>query len=101
MDARSRGQVAGETVTASGELNMGRPGYNVQYDFAINGETVTVKRNGQELPTKFSTTEKDTKDFVSPLNRFLQSIGRSQVDAHMVCVAVEAGTPVTGVFGYK
>jgi len=80
---------------------MGQPGFNLQYDFAINGETIIVKRNGQELPTKFSSTEKDTKDLVSPLSKFLQSIGRSRADAHMVCVSVEAGQPVSGVFGNK
>jgi hypothetical protein len=80
---------------------MGQPGYNVRYDLAVSGKTVTVKRNGQELPTKFSTTDKDSKEFVSPLSKFLQSIGRSRVDAHAVCVAVEVGQEVSGVFGNK
>ncbi len=80
---------------------MGKPGYNVQYDLAVAGETIIIKRSGEELPTKFSTTDKDTKDHISKLNQFLQSIGRSRNDAHMVCVAVEAGTPVSGVFGNK
>ena len=80
---------------------MGQPGYNVRYDLAVSGETVIVRRNGQQLPAKFSTAEKDTKEFVSPLNKFLQSIGRSRVDAHAACVALEAGQEVSAVFGNK
>lgn len=39
---------------------MGQPGYNVRYDFSVVGETISVTRNGAELPTKFSTADKDT-----------------------------------------
>jgi hypothetical protein len=80
---------------------MGRPGYDVQYDFAVEGETISVTRKGVALPTKFSTTDKDTGDHISELNLFLQSIGRSRNDAHVVCTSVEAGQPVSGVFGNK
>jgi hypothetical protein len=80
---------------------MGRPGYDVQYDFAVDGETISVNCKGLALPNKFSTTDRDSKDHTSALNLFLQSIGRSRNDAHMVCVEVEAGRPVGGVFGNK
>lgn len=80
---------------------MGQPGYSIRYDFVVDGQTIIVRRNGEELPTQFSTTEKDSKDSVSPLSTFLQSIGRSQVDAHAVCVALESGQTVSAVFGNK
>jgi len=60
---------------------MGQAGYNVRYDF--------------------STTEKDSKDSASALHKFLVSIGRSRVDAHMACESVEKGQTVHGVMGNK
>jgi hypothetical protein len=80
---------------------MGKLGYDVQYDFTVEGETISVTRKGVALPNKFATTDKDTKDHISALSLFLQSIGRSRNDAHMVCVEVEAGRPVGGVFGNR
>lgn len=57
--------------------------------------------NGLEIPNQFSTTAKDTKDHITALSLFLQSIGRSRLDACAVCVAVEAGGAVSGDFGNK
>jgi hypothetical protein len=78
---------------------MGRPGYNIRYDFAVSGTEVTVSRDGQPLNVNFSTEEKDTRTSVSPLHNFLESIGRSRVDAHMVCELIEKGQTVGGVMG--
>jgi hypothetical protein len=80
---------------------MGQPGYNIPYDFAVSGTEVKVTRDGKPLDVTFSTTEKDTKDSVSALHKFLESIGRSRVDAHMVCEVVEKGKPVHGVYGNR
>jgi len=47
----------------------------------------------------FSITDKDSKDSESALHKFLVAIGRSAVDAHMVCDSVEKGQSVLGVMG--
>lgn len=80
---------------------MGRANYNVRYNFAISGTEVKVERNGQPVGLTFTTMEKDTKDSASALHKFLESIGRSRVDAHAVCEAVEKGQSVHGVMGTK
>ncbi len=80
---------------------MGRAGYSVRYDFAVSGMEVKVTRNGQPIDETFSTTEKDSAVAASTLHKFLESIGRSPVDAHMVCEAVEKGQSVDSVWGNK
>jgi hypothetical protein len=82
-------------------VTMGQAGHNVRYDFTVSGTEVKVTRDGQPMDVTFSTTEKDTKDSASTLHKFLESIGRSRVDAHMVCQAVEKGRIVHGVMGNK
>jgi hypothetical protein len=78
---------------------MGQVGYNIRYDFTVSGTEIKVTRNGQPMDLTFSTTEKDTKDSVSLLSKFLQSIGRSRNDAHAACDALEKGQSVQGMFG--
>ena len=79
---------------------MGQPGYATKYDFLVDGTRVRVFRMNRLLEDfEFSTEDKDTKDSESSLRVFLESIGRSRVDAHMVCVEVEAGRSVQSVFG--
>jgi hypothetical protein len=81
---------------------MSQPGYTFKYDFLVDGTLVRVFREGKLLDdVEFSTTDKDTREYVSYLNRFLQSIGRSRVDAHAVCQVIERGEPVGGVFGNR
>jgi hypothetical protein len=80
---------------------MSQPGYNVRYDFAVSEAEVKVTRAGQPVNLTFSITEKDTKDSASALHKYLESIGRSRVDAHMVYEAVEKGQTVHGVMGNK
>ena len=78
---------------------MGRPAYRFRYSFTVNGTDVKVTRDGQPLNVTFSTTEKDTATTESALHKFLESIGQSQVNAHMVCEAIEKGQSVQSVMG--
>jgi hypothetical protein len=82
-------------------VTMGQVSHNVRYDFTVSGTEIRVTRDEHPLGVTFSTTEKDTKDSASALHKFLESIGRSRVDAHMVCEAVEKGQTVHGVMGNK
>jgi len=79
---------------------MGQPGYGTKYDFLVDGTLVRVFRDGRLLEgVEFSTADKDTRETESPLHKYLESIGRSRVDAHMVAVEVQNGKSVSGVFG--
>lgn len=73
----------------------------VRYDFQIDGTDVTVLREGNIAPQAFSTTEKDRKQAPSKLHEFLEDIGLSRVDAHMICTFIEEGKSVSGVFALK
>jgi hypothetical protein len=76
-----------------------RPGPKVRYDFAVTGNEVKVTRNGEPIDSTFSTREQDTANLPSALHKFLVTIGRSSVDAHMVCAEIEKGNSVNGVIG--
>ena len=78
---------------------MGQPGYGTKYDFLVGGTLVRVFREGKLLDVEFSTEDKDTRETESPLHKFLESIGRSRVDAHMVAIEVQEGRSVSSVFG--
>jgi hypothetical protein len=80
---------------------MSQSGFNVPYDFAVSGTEVKVTRAGKPLDKTFSITDKDAKDSESALHKYLESIGRSRVDAHMVCEQVEKGQTVYRVMGNK
>jgi len=77
------------------------PRQKVRYDFEVIGKGVKVTRNGEATDLNFSTEDKDRVQVSSPLHDFLVSIGRSRVDAHMVCEAVEKGQSIHGVMGTK
>ena len=49
----------------------------------------------------FSTTEKDRQQVPSKLHEFLEDIGLSRVDAHMICSAIEGGNSISGIFALK
>ena len=70
-----------------------------RYSFIVKGTEVKVSRDGQPLDLTFSTAEKDTATKESALHKFLESIGQSKVNAHMVCVEIEAGKSVQSVVG--
>ena len=90
------------TMCGKRKRDMGQSGYATNYDFLVDGTHVRVFRMNQLIKDfEFSTEDKDTKDNESPLYVFLESIGRSRVDAHMVCVEVEAGRSVQSVHGLR
>lgn len=78
-----------------------RASQNVRYDLIVSETQALVVRDGQPTDLSFSTAEKDTRDSASALHKFLESIGRSRLDAHAVCEAVESGKSVHGVIGNK
>jgi len=73
----------------------------VRYDFEVSGTNVTVLREGKPVSQTFSTTEKDRPQAPSDLHEFLEDIGLSRVDAHMICTVAEEGSSVPGVFAPK
>jgi hypothetical protein len=73
----------------------------VRYDLKIAGTTVTVLRRGEAVPQQFSTLEQDRSQAPSSLHEFLEDIGLSGVDAHMICTVIENGSSVSGVFAIK
>src|SRR5216684_7984424 len=86
-------------LTPRGVEGMGQPGYGTKYDFLVDGTVVRVFREGKLLEDiEFSTRDRDTREAENPLHKFLESIGRSRVDAHMVAVELENGKSVSSVF---
>jgi hypothetical protein len=73
----------------------------VRYDLQVNGTDVCVLREGKTVTQAFSTTEKDRQQAPSKLHEFLEDIGLSRVDAHMVCTAIEEGNSLSSVFALK
>ena len=73
----------------------------VRYDLQVNGTDVSVQREGEPLPQTFSTADRDRPQAPSKLREFLEDIGISRVDAHMICTMIEEGKSVAGVFGPK
>ena len=73
----------------------------VRYDLHVTGTDVSVLREGKAAPQKFLTTDKDRPQAPSKLHEFLEDIGLSRVDAHMICQAIEEGKPVSGVYAPK
>lgn len=73
----------------------------VRYDLQVNGTQVSVSREGEVIAQVFSTTDKDRPQAPSKLHEFLEDIGLSRVDAHMICMAIENGNSVTGVYAPK
>lgn len=78
-----------------------RESAKARYDFVVSGTEIRVVRDGTPMEVTFSTTERDSSESPSALHRYLESIGRSRVDAHAVCEAVENGQTVFGVIGNK
>ena len=66
----------------------------LRYDLEVNGTDVSVSREGKAVTQTFSTTDKDrplAKLATSKLHEFLEDIGLSRVDTHMICKAIEEG----------
>jgi hypothetical protein len=73
----------------------------VRYDFQLTKTEVSVLREGKPVPQTFLATEKDHPHGPSRLHEFLEDIGLSRVDAHMICAAIENGSSVLGVMAPK
>jgi len=73
----------------------------VRYDLQVNGTDVSVSREGTAIAQTFSTADKDRPQAHSNLHEFLEDIGLSRVDAHMICKAIEEGKSVAGVYAPK
>jgi hypothetical protein len=73
----------------------------VRYDFQVTGTEVSVSREGNPLSQTFSNIDKDRPQAPSKLHEFLEDIGLSRVDAHMICTCIEGGQSVLGVFALK
>jgi hypothetical protein len=73
----------------------------VRYDLQVNGTVVTVLREGKALPQSFSTLEEDRPQAPSKLHEFLEDIGLSRVDAHMVCGVTQEGKSISSLFAPK
>jgi hypothetical protein len=73
----------------------------VRYDLQVDGIDVTVLREGKAVPQTFLTTDKDRPQAPSKLHEFLEDIGLSRVDAHMICGATEEGKSISSVFAPK
>jgi hypothetical protein len=73
----------------------------VRYDLQVNGTDVSVLRERNVLPQVFSTTDKDRLQAPSKLHEFLQDIGLSRGDAHMICIVIEEGQSISGIFAPK
>lgn len=72
-----------------------------RYDLQVNGANIAVSREGKPLAQTFSTTDKDRPQASSKLHEFLEDLGLSRVDAHMICTAIEEGKSVSGVYAPK
>ena len=73
----------------------------VRYDLQVNETTVSVLREGKQMAQTFSTADKDRPKAPSKLHEFLEDIGLSRVDAHMICTAIEEGKSLSGAFAPK
>jgi hypothetical protein len=73
----------------------------VRYDLQVEGTDVRVLRNGEAISEAFTTIEKDRVQAPSKLHEFLEDLGLSRVDAHMICTAIEEGSSISGVFAPK
>jgi hypothetical protein len=73
----------------------------VRYDLQVNGSDVSILREGKLTSLVFSTDEKDLPQAPSQLHEFLEDIGLSRGDAHMICTAIEEGNSISSIFAPK
>jgi len=72
-----------------------------RYDFQVDGTSVSVLREGKQVAQTFSAKDIDRVQAPSKLHEYLEDIGLSRVDAHMICGVIEQGNSVSGVFAPK
>lgn len=73
----------------------------MRYDFDVMGSDVRVLREGEPISQVFSIADKDLPQAPSQLHEFLEDIGLSRVDAHMICTYIAQGSSIQAVFGLR
>jgi hypothetical protein len=73
----------------------------VRYDLQVEGKDVSVLRESKVVSQKFLITDIDRPQAPSKLHEFLEDIGLSRVDAHMICKLIEEGKSVSDVYAPK
>lgn len=77
------------------------PWPKTRYDLDVTGSDVLVLREGKPISQVFSTADKDLPQAPSQLHEFLEDVGLSRVDAHMICTFIEQGSSIHGVFALR
>jgi hypothetical protein len=78
-----------------------KPWPKTRYDLEVAGSDVRVLCEGEPIPQIFSIVDKDLPQAPSPLHEFLEDVGLSRVDAHMICTYIEQGSSIHGVFALR
>ena len=77
------------------------PWPKTRYDLDVTGSDVRVLREGEPISQVFSIADKDLPQAPSQLHEFLEDVGLSRVDAHMICRYIEEGSSIQGVFALR
>lgn len=77
------------------------PWPKTRYDLDVTGSDVRVLREGEPISQVFSIADKDLPQAPSQLHEFLEDVGLSRVDAHMICTYIEEGSSIQGVFALR
>lgn len=77
------------------------PWPKTRYDLHVTGSVVRILREGEPISQVFSIADKDLPQAPSQLHEFLEDVGLSRVDAHMICTYIEQGSSVHGVFALR
>ena len=78
-----------------------KPWPRTRYDLEVTESVVHVQREGELIPQTFSIADKDLPQAPSQLHEFLEDVGLSRVDAHMICTYLEQGSSIHGVFALR
>jgi len=102
--AERYGNVPNGFSTEEGEPTLvapPNPWPKTRYDVNVVGSDVRVLREGQPISQVFSIADKDLPQAPSQLHEFLEDVGLSRVDAHMVCTYIEQGASIHRIFGLR
>jgi hypothetical protein len=77
------------------------PWPRTRYDLHVTGSDVRILCEGQPISEVFSTVNKELPHAPSQLHEFLEDVGLSRADAHMICTYIEQGSSVHGVFALR
>ena len=73
------------------------PWPKTRYDLDVTGSDVRVLREGEPISQVFSIADED----LPQAHEFLEDVGLSRVDAHMICAYIEQGSSIQGVFALR